>query len=244
MPPRRSRIASSFLETNVKRHLWVAALATVFLCTQAGAAGSYASSQTETTAVSVTSDGPAGYEDHAGVATSTLTSSSASVGSTDVATAGAFYGDGLLTTSADVSANSIGNSVSTASFSGSFTSGNWVSLGLDYTFQNLASGSGDASTSLFVSVINDGVTLFSDYVQGPWQFSYSPAAGSTSEFDLLLTSDVSAGFVAGGPGNASSFGLVTFTSSVPEAPVWLLLSLGMGMVVVSRRIVRRGAMPA
>ncbi len=228
----------------MKKQILGACLATAFFCSQAGAV-SYTSSQTETTAVSVTSDGPAGYDDHTGTANDTLTSSSASVGSTDVATAGAFYGSGLLTTSADVSASAIGSSVSTASFSGTFTSGNWFSLGLDTTFQNLASGSGDASTSLFVSVINNGVTLFNDYVQGPWQFTYSPLAGSSTEFDLTLTSDVSAGFLSDGAGDASSFGLVTFTSAVPETPVWLLMSLGMGLLAVSRRMGRRSnALPA
>jgi len=231
------RIAPPSWRRQVKKQLLGACLAALFFCGHAGAV-TYVSSQTETTAVSVTSDGPAGYDDHTGTASDTLTASSSSVGATDVATAGAFYGSGLLTTSADVSASAISSSVSTASFMGTWISGNWVGLNLDYTSSNDSSGTGDAETTLFVTVINNGVTLFSDYVDGPWAFDFMPVAGTTSEFDLTLTSDVSADFLASGAGNASSFGLVTFTTSVPEAPVWVLLSMGMGLLAVSRRFVR------
>jgi hypothetical protein len=222
----------------VNKQLLAACLAAVFLWNPAFA------SQTEVTAVSQTADGDLGYDDHTGGAGDTLTASAASIGSTDVATAGAFYAPGLLTTSADIAANAFGSSVALASFSDSFVNAGAVSLSLDFSSQDLTSGSGDASTTLFVSLVSDGVTLFSDYVQGPWQFSYSPTAGTTSVFDLTLSSEVSADFVSDGAGNASSFGLVTFTSPVPEAPIWLLLSLGAVPLVFMRRQARREPLAA
>lgn len=165
-----------------------------------------------------------------------ITASAASVGGANVATAGAIAGPGLLTTSADVSAGELSHAVATARFSGSFVNSGTVSLSLDYTGLNFADGTGAASTTLFVSLVNGGVTLFEDYVQGPWSFSYTPAAGSTSLLDLTLTSEVSAAFLSAGTGNASSFGSVAIMGAVPEASTWLMFAFGLaGMAVVSRR---------
>lgn len=166
----------------------------------------------------------------------TLSASAASVGATHVATAGAFAGPGLLTVSADVSAGELSHAVATAHFSGAFTSTGNVSLSLDYTGLDFATGSGAAATTLFVSLKNGGMTLFEDYVQGPWTFSYAPAVGSTSLLDLTLSSEVSAAFLSPGTGDASAFGSVAIMGAVPEASTWLMFSLGLaGVAAVGRR---------
>lgn len=166
----------------------------------------------------------------------TLSASAASVGPTHVATAGAFAGPGLLTVSADVSAGEFSHAVATARFSGAFVSTGAVNLSLDFTGLDFATGSGAASTTLFVSLSNGGVTLFEDYVQGPWTFSYAPAVGSTSLLDLTLASEVSAAFLTPGTGDASAFGSVAIMGAVPEASTWLMFSLGLaGVAAVGRR---------
>lgn len=166
----------------------------------------------------------------------TVSAQAASVGDVHVATAGAFAGPGLLTVSADVSAGALSHAVASAHFSGSFLSTGTVSLSLDYNPVTFSDGSGAAATSLFVSLSNGGTTLFEDYVQGPWSFSYTPVAGSTSVLDLTLSSEVTAAFLSSGTGNASAFGSVAIMGAVPEASTWLMFSLGLaGMAAIGRR---------
>lgn len=165
-----------------------------------------------------------------------VSAQAASVGDVHAATAGAFAGPGLLTVSADVSAGTLSHAVASAHFSGSFLSTGTVSLSLDYQPLTFTEGSGSAATTLFVSLSNGGTTLFEDYVQGPWSFSYTPVAGSTSVLDLTLSSEVTAAFLSPGTGNASAFGSVAIMGAVPEASTWLLFSLGLaGVAAIGRR---------
>ncbi|MEF7616296.1 PEP-CTERM sorting domain-containing protein [Aquincola sp. MAHUQ-54] len=83
------------------------------------------------------------------------------------------------------------------------------------------------------------MTLFEDYVQGPWVFSYTPVVGSTSVLDLTVSSEVSAAFLSAGAGDASAFGLVGITGAVPEAETWLMFTLGLGAVAALRLRSRR-----
>ncbi|URI06780.1 PEP-CTERM sorting domain-containing protein [Aquincola tertiaricarbonis] len=166
----------------------------------------------------------------------TVSAQAASVGDVHAATAGAFAGPGFLTVSADVSAGTLSHAVASAHFSGSFLSTGTVSLSLDYNPLTFTEGSGAAATTLFVSLSNGGATLFEDYVQGPWSFSYTPVAGSTSVLDLTLSSEVSAAFLSPGTGNASAFGSVAIMGAVPEASTWLMFSLGLaGVAALGRR---------
>lgn len=166
----------------------------------------------------------------------TVSAQAASVGDVHAATAGAFAGPGFLTVSADVSAGTLSHAVASAHFSGSFLSTGTVSLSLDYNPLTFTEGSGAAATTLFVSLSNGGTTLFEDYVQGPWSFSYTPVAGSTSVLDLTLSSEVSAAFLSPGTGNASAFGSVAIMGAVPEASTWLMFSLGLaGVAALGRR---------
>lgn len=218
----------------------IAGVAALILCGAAHAQQiPFFNVQFETTAIALTSDGPAGFETQSGVLGEDAVSASAdSIGVVDVATAGAIVGSNLLSTSVDVSAAGLSSAVATSRFTGSFINAGSVALDVDFSWLDFATGSGDASTTLFVSLTSNGVKLFEDYVQGPWQFAYSPLAGTTSVLDLTLTSDASAAFLSTGTGNASSFGLVSITTSVPEASTWLLFALGLGGValfVQSRR---------
>lgn len=216
----------------MKKQFLTACLAGLVLSTTARAdAIPFFNVQFEATAIAIASDGPLGFGSQSGpLGADTVTLSVDSVGTTDVATAGAIVGSGLLSTSVDVSASALSSAVSSARFTGSFLNAGPVSLSIDFTGLDFASGSGGSSTTLFVSLTSNGVTLFSDYVQGLWQFAYSPLAGTTSLLDLTLSSDASAAFLSAGAGNASGFGLVTVTGAVPEASTWLILSLGLGAV--------------
>ncbi|CAN5206979.1 hypothetical protein BH11PSE9_BH11PSE9_00350 [soil metagenome] len=198
----------------------------------------------EATSIALTSDGPAGFDAQSGLrGADTVSSSADSIGLIDVATAGAIVGSGLLSTSADVSAAGLGSAVATSRFTGSFLNAGAVSLALDFTSLDFATGSGGAMTTLFVSLTSNGITLFEDYVHGPWQFAYTPLLGTTSLLDLTLSSEASAAFLTAGPGNASAFGLVAITGAVPEPSTWLLFGIGMGAVVIIRtRAQRRSAL--
>lgn len=200
----------------------------------------FSSVQYEATVVALSSDGPLGVDTRSGVLDENpVTLSADSVGALSVSTAGAIVADGLLSTSVDVSASDISSAVAMSRFIGSFVNQGTVSLDLDFTTLDLTSGTGAASTTLFVSLASDGVTLFSDYAQGRWQFSYTPLIGSTSVLDLTLSSDASAAYLSAGPGNASAFGQVSITGVVPEASTWLMLALGLGVVAVAGKRARR-----
>jgi hypothetical protein len=195
--------------------------------------------QYEATAIA-TGDGLPGYDTQSSLSWgASVTVSADSIGATDVATAGAFGGPGLLTTSADVSGGGgIASAVATSRFTGSFLNAGKQTVSLDFTPVDFTVGSGSASTSLFVSLTSGGVTLFQDYVTGPWEFAYDLTPGSTSLLDLTLASEVSAGFPTAGLGNASGVGLVSFTvSAVPLPATWLLFLTGLGPLgfVVRRR---------
>jgi len=194
--------------------------------------------------IAQSADGEAGWDAQSGPLGSDLVSASASsVGVVDVSTAGALVGPALLSTSADVSAVGFGSAVASSRFTGSFLNSGSVSLTLDFSALDFASGSGAASTALFVSLTSNGVALFDDYVHGLWQFAYTPLLGSTGVLDLTLSSEVSAAFLATGAGNASSFGLVSITGAVPEASTWLLFVIGLAAVLlVSTRARRRSAL--
>lgn len=217
----------------------MACLAALMFATRADATISFFDVQYEANAITLTSDADAGFGTQSG--TDLVSADAASVGLADIATAGAIAGPGLLSTSADVSAGSIGSAVSTAYFGGSFVNGSGVNLNLDFTTLDLASGTGGASTTLFVSLKSDGVTLFEDYVTGPWSFSYTPTVGTTSILGLTLSSDVNAAFAGTGAGDASAFGLVSITGAVPEPSTYLMFALGLGGVAALRAHARRKA---
>lgn len=219
---------------------FLACLAALVFCARADAIP-FLDIQFEATAIAIASDGPPGLETQSGpLGDDAVSVSAASLGTTDVATAGAIVGLGLLSASVDVSASDISSAVATSRFSGSFVNAGPVSLSIDFTGLDFTSGSGGASTTLFVSLASDGVTLFADYILGAWQFAYAPVLGTTSLLDLTLSSEASAAFLSAGSGNASGFGMVTMAGTVPEASTWLLLSLGLGAVAV---VVRRGTTP-
>jgi len=107
-------------------------------------------------------------------------------------------------------------------------------LSIDFTSTNFAVGTGNASTSLFLSFTSGGVVRFNDFVNGPSVLTYLLAPGATNLLDLTLSTTVDAGFTTPGPGNASSFGQVAFTSAVPEPGTGVLCLLGLGAVAVAR----------
>jgi hypothetical protein len=198
----------------------------------------------EATAVAITSDGlPESVSQAGSPATDALTASAASVGAVDVATAGSIVAFDLLTTSADVSASDFGSAVSTARYAGVFVNPAVVDLGIQFTQLDSAGGTGAATTTLFVSLVSDGVSLFRDYVTSPtWSMSYTPVVGTVSLLEILLTSEANAAFLAPGAGGASAFGQV---SVVPEVSTWLMLSIGLGAVgAAARRRALRELTPA
>jgi hypothetical protein len=200
--------------------------------------------QVQTNAVAISGDGTPGFDGQQSADGGTIASSVDSIGSTDVATAGAFAAPGLLFTSADVSASLFGSAVATAEFTGDFTGGGLVNLYIDWLTGDVASGSGNAKTSLFITLVSDGVTLFDAYVDGPWSYSFRAADGSTNVLDILLSSEVDAAFVTPGDGNGSAFGQVAFSitvptaGTVPETGTLLLLVMGLGVLMWTRS--RRG----
>jgi hypothetical protein len=220
----------------VTKRVLIGCLAALALTCQAGEI-TFTSAQFDVTAVAVTSES-AGFDSHSSPPSVAPVSASAdSVGAIDVATAGAIGGSGLLTASADVSGGGgITNAVGTSHFAGSFlTNAAERSLLLDFTPTTFAAGASTAATSLFVALISGGVTLFQDVVTGPWHAVYLLTPGATNSLDLTLTSEVTAGFPAQGIGNASSFGLVTFASAVPEPETSFLLLIGMGALAAIKK---------
>ena len=222
----------------IKKFL-LAGVAALALCSQANAV-SFFNSQFDVTAVATVSDAPAGFDSQSG--TALVSASADSIGATDVATAGAIGGPGVLTTSADVSAVSgIANAVATSHFLGSFLNTGPLALSIDFTPFSFASGSGLSTTSLFVLLTSDGVTLFNDFITGSRAFNFAAVAGTTGTLDLTLSSEVSGGFAAEGVGDASSAGQVSFTSPVPDPATWMLFVTGLGgLSVAIRRRQTRG----
>lgn len=219
----------------MNKKILIACLAALAFSTQASAV-TFVDPQFDVTAIAST-DGAPGFDSQSSPPSGTPVSASAdSVGTTDVATAGAFGGPGLLTTSADVTAaTGIASAVATSHFSGSFLNAAQMGLDIDFSTIDFMVGSGTAATSLFVSLTSDGATLFADFVAGPWSFSYNPTAGTMSLLDLTLSSEVSGGFPSDS-GNASSFGQASFAvSAVPLPATWVLFLAGLGPVLCRRK---------
>lgn len=187
--------------------------------------------------VAITPDGAPGLDvQTSSGATVPLVSQATSLGSTDVALAGAIAAAGLLSTSADAGASGAGvsSAVATAGFSGWFTNDGPVTLDIDFQGFDDVTDSGLSETLLFVSLVSDGVTLFSDYVTGRTQLYYNPLAGTLSHLELLLSSSVSAGFPQG-VGGASGTGLVSFSGTVPLGASWTFVLIGLGALLLARR---------
>lgn len=180
-------------------------------------------------------DGLPGFDSQSTASGDLVSASTDSTGMLAIATAGAVAGPGLLATSADVSAVSgIASSVATAHFAGSFVNVGPVALSIDFLTFESAVDSGSAAASLFVSLVSNGVTMFQDYISGPWELQYLSAGGHVSVLELTLTSEAGAGFLTAGAGGASSVGLVTFTATAVPEPSALLLMLG-GLAVFRAR---------
>lgn len=220
----------------MSKKVLMACLGALTLCSEASAI-TFTSTQFDVNAVAVTSGVP-GFDTQSGPPAPTPVSASAdSSGGTELATAGAIGGPGLLSTSADVSGGGgVANAAGSSHFLGSFTmSAAEPVLKIVFDPLNFASGSGLSTTSLFVLLSKDGVTLFSDLISAPWSFSYNLGPGGSDLLDLTLTSEVSAGFPGSGIGNASSSGLVTITSAVPLPATWLLFLIGLGPVAAMKK---------
>jgi hypothetical protein len=216
----------------------LAALVAALVCSSAANAIPYFGVYGEATAVAITGDGfPESQSQSGSPAIDALNASAASVGISDVATAGAIVGLDLLNTSVDVGASAFGSAVSTARYSAAFVNTGVVELGLTFDQLNTVSGSGAATTTLWVSLVSDGVSLFRDAVAGPsWYMKYSPVVGTTSLLDILLTSEASAAYLSPGVGGAFASGQV---SVVPEVSTWLMFSLGLGTVATLKLRRRR-----
>lgn len=191
----------------------------------------------DVTTLATTWDGAPGFDAQTDPSAAVpLLSQAVSIGSTDIATAGAVAGAGLLGTSADATsaAGDVASAVATAGFSGWFMNGGTVILDIDFTGTDTMSDSGLAETLLFVSLVSDGVTLFSDYIVGRTQLTYQALAGTRSYLELLLSSSASAGFPQG-LGNAAGSGLVSFSGTVPLGATWTFVLMGLAALAAVRR---------
>ena len=225
----------------MSKRVLLACLAALALSSEAQAI-TFLTTQFDVTAIATADGAPPGIATDSGPPSPTPVSASAdSVGAVNIATAGAIGGPGLLTASADASSGGgIANAVGTAHFAGTFTmSAAEPLLYVAFDPTTFASGSGVAMTSLFVSLSMGATTLFADLVNGPFEYNLRP--GITYLLDLTLTSEASAGFPGPGFGDASSFGLTTFTSAVPLPAPWLLLLAGLGPLIAAKRRAARVA---
>ena len=198
-----------------------------FLAVSVHAQVSFTSTQFDVTAIAL-SDGAPGFETMA--SPPDPVSASAASFATNVATAGAIAGSGLLSTSADVSSvnGDVTSAVATSHFLGSFLGGPGIIFGIDFVPTDFASGSGGGGSTLFVTLKNGATTLFNDFLTGSRLFSYSTALGSIGTLELTLTSEANAGFLSATSGGFSSSGLVNLTTPpVPEPETYLLLVSGL-----------------
>ena len=222
------------------RRVLLAGLAALALCSEARAID-FLTSQFEVNAVTTADGAPPGIDSASSPPSLTPVSASAdSVGAANLALAGAIGAPGVLTATAEASANGgIASAVATSHFFGTFLmSAAEPVLVLDFSPTAFASGSGLGSTSLFALLTVGTTTLFSDLVTGHWSYNLIP--GTTYSLDLTLSSDASAGFPAG-VGDASSFAMVEITSAVPLPATWLLLLTGLGPIALMRK--RAGQAP-
>ena len=217
----------------IKRVL-LASLAALAFCAEAEPINFFNTSF-DVLAVATTSDGAAGVDANSS-ATTLVSASAFSLGATDIATAGAIAGPGLLSTSADASSTSaFTNAASTASFSASFLTNGLLNLNLDLLFDDIELGTGSSDTSLYVELTSDGNTLFADYLSASRQFVYDLRGATSATLALTLSSQVAAGFPTAGVGDASAFGMVTFDGTIPLPGTTPLVLLGLGMMVVVRK---------
>ena len=217
----------------IKRVL-LASLAALAFCAEA-APINFFNTSFDVLAVATTNDGAAGVDANSS-ATTLVSASAFSLGATDIATAGANAGPGLLSTSADASSTSaITTGSSTASFSGSFLTNGWLILNINLLFDDTEFGTGSSDTSLYVELTSDGNTLFGDYISASRQFVYNLQGATSATLGLTLSSQALAGFPTAGVGDASAFGLVTFDGTIPLPATPPLVLLGLGMMVVVRR---------
>ena len=213
----------------------IACLAAFAFASQADAV-TFFNTQYDVTAIAL-SDGAPGFDSQSGPPSATpVSASAASVGATDIATAGAIGAAGLLSASADASGGGgIASAVATSHFSGSFLmSALEPLLAIDFTSLNFGTGSGLGASSLFVSLTSNGVVLFQDVLSSPSVLKWAIATGSTNFLDVTLTSEASAGFPQG-LGDGSSFGQVAITSAVPLPAPWLLLLAGLGPIAAMKK---------
>ena len=216
------------------KQVLLACVAALALCSEARAVD-FLTAQFDVNAVTIADGAAPGIDAASGPPSPTPVSASAdSVGAANIATAGAIGAPGLLTASADASANGgIANAVATSHFFGTFLmSAAEPVLVLDFTPDTFTSGSGIGSTSLFALLTVGSTTLFSDLVTGHWSYNLTP--GVTYGLDLTLSSEASAGFPAG-VGDASAFGLASITSAVPLPATWLLFLSGLGPIAIMRK---------
>lgn len=185
-----------------------------------------------------TSDAAAGFDTWSGpLASGSMSASADSVGDLGIAVAGAVAGPGLLTASADVSGSSgMAYAVATTNFMGSFINEGRMKISVDFAPFASFLGNGVASTSLFVVLVSDGITLFEDFISESWEFDYGSLSGSVASLDLTLTSEAVTGFPSDGPGSAAALGIVTFGGgTVPTPGTLLLLVAGLGCLAVAKR---------
>jgi hypothetical protein len=215
----------------VTKRVWLACLALLAMSAQA-APITFFDVQFDVAALAET-DGPAAFDsDSSPPSAAPVVVSAASIGTTDIATAGAVAGSGLLSASADVSGTGgVVSGTATSHFSGSFLNTGPTTLNIAFTPLDSEVGSGSGLTTLFVTLTSGATTLFQDFIGGSQQFSFDLAAGTTILLDLTLSSEARAGFPTQGAGNASSLGLVSFDASVagsvPSPATWLLVAIGL-----------------
>ena len=169
-----------------------------------------------------------------------ITSDAAAVGAIDIATAGAFASLGLLSTSADVTGITGATSgVGNAHFSATFANHGPMFLFIDLDVFGLASGTGFAAATLFVTVTSGGLTLVDEIVTSTTELllAFAMPVGTTSVLDLLLVSEAGTGL--GGAGSAVNVASVAFSVMVPLPATWALLLVA----VLAMALVRRRPLP-
>ncbi|HEX2542724.1 MAG TPA: hypothetical protein VHM00_16765 [Caldimonas sp.] len=225
----------------MNKKILLACLATVAISAAQAAEITFLNPQFDVTTIATTTDGPASFDSQTSPPSATpIFASSDSVGATDVATAGAIGGPGLLSTSADATAvTGIATSVALAHFAGSFVlPAAQPFVVVDFTPLTFEVGSSNAATTLFIRLVTGATTVFADFVSGSWAWGVTP--GATYLLDLTLGSEANAGFAPAGTGNAFASGSVTITSAVPLPAAWILFLVGLGPVAFIRRRLTRG----
>lgn len=162
----------------------------------------------------------------------------------DAASAGAINDVGLMTvnTTAD-SASGPTSAVATAHFTGIFLGQGLMELLLGFNPTSFAFGdSAFAAASLFVTVMSNSTTVFSDVftVGGPLGLLVDVPFGTMGTLDLLLQSEASALLPATSASNTTT---LTISASVPEPSTGMLLALAVVLMlgITRARRLRSGA---